>query len=427
LAGVNFKLNIVPGKNTWYSNEFNTQYLELKIDPTSAIHLDGKDKDRTPDAAGIKCKGFATSSYGTLRYLSHEFKLQEGSISLSYGAKPLITGTATDRLKDANVATAGGPRQMDVDVALYFKGNFGSIDFKLTSSPAFSTDPDSSQKILYSYIMFGQDMTGLSTGNPTNYSQDQLQALYQQKVGTAFAQAADDLFSRYFSNSATKILRGLAPNIGEVNFKAKLNIIGTSPISTPGIGAPQEAPGNTLTGVTSEIVQLDWRRYLDNRLSLTGSVGLNSNSATGQPGLQGNLGLGYDIGNNLNLDLSAGQNENAQTEERVTIQKRWELPNIANPNVESNDKPQFLKYDAYTLIPGKVKITWSIDKYTKCQISLLDDDGKVVQTKTDDFAYDHSVVFDGLNPQTSYKVDIVASDSKQNKQETQRILPASGQ
>lgn len=321
---------------------------------------------------------------------------------------------------------------MDVDVSLYFHGNFGNIDFRLDSSPKFnSTDPDAAQKILLSYIMFGQDMTGLSTGSPTNYTQEQLQAIYRQKVGPALEQAGDDLINRYFSNLATTTMRPIVSNFlganTEIDIKSKIPIVGPSTAATPGTLANVENPGNTLTSTTSEVFAVQLKRYLDNKFSLTGELGVNNNQTTGQAGVQGRFGVGLDLQNGLNLDLSAGQNENDQTDARAFLSFSRPLPNIANPEVVGKEKPHISKFEIVNLIPGKVELDWETDKRTRSEVDIYDSDNHLVKTKKDDIVYKHAVVIEGLNPSANYKIHIVASDDNQNQQTLDKPLPATSE
>ncbi|HXL73699.1 MAG TPA: hypothetical protein VN963_08755, partial [bacterium] len=143
LANVYFELNLLAGDNCWYSNDFYSQYLEVRVDPEDEMKLTGKDSDRTEDHPGIYCTGQAGSKQGFLRYLGHEFKVDEASLFIAHGRLPYMWGRATDTLRNVEIVSAGGVRTTDMDIWINFKGNFGNIDFTLDSSPHFSVDdPD---------------------------------------------------------------------------------------------------------------------------------------------------------------------------------------------------------------------------------------------------------------------------------------------
>ena len=234
LGNVTFDLSLVSGNNAWYSNDFAGQYLELKIDPGDQIKIIGKDSDKTPEAPGINCLGSAGSKEGWLRYLGHEFKMEQASIFMSKGKAPFMSGHATDKLLNVDVVSAGGSRKSDVDIWVDFRGTFGNIDFTLDSSPRFSSnDIDASQKILLSYIMFGQDMTGLASGSRTNYTPEELQNAYQQKFGQVAGQAALDAFLRIGSNKVTTLLRPLTHDIGGVDVDSTSAPVWWVPVRAP--------------------------------------------------------------------------------------------------------------------------------------------------------------------------------------------------
>ena len=289
LAGVYFQLHLKSGKDTWYSNDFNSQFLELKVDPGDEIYLEGKDSDRTPEQAGIKCAGEAGSKQGFLRYLGHEFKLEEASLFIPKGKLPTMEGKATDRLLNVEVPTAGGVRTTDMDIWVVFNGTFGKINFTLDSSPRFSmTDPDIQQKLLLSYIMFGRDMTG--------YTAQQLQQYYQQNMGLV----ATDVFLQYIdrisSSWSTELLRPYVQQIAGINLTVKSNLATNSNNSSAGVSVgepsqmPQEAIGNTLVGALP-LVQLKLNKPLDQRLSLVSVFGVNRDLRDWKSGISKSAGI----------------------------------------------------------------------------------------------------------------------------------------
>jgi autotransporter translocation and assembly factor TamB len=195
LGNVLFDLTLVSGSNAWYSNDFAGQYLELKIDPGDSMKISGKDSDKTPEIPGIKCTGSAGSKQGFLRYLGQQFQLEEASLYIPKGKLPHMRGRATETIKNAQIVTAGGVRQSDIEILIDFDGTFGNVDFKLDSIPHLTStnDQEAQQQLLLSYIMFGRDMTG--------YTREDLQQAYQQNVGTAAGGAVLDAIDRLASAS----------------------------------------------------------------------------------------------------------------------------------------------------------------------------------------------------------------------------------
>ncbi|HUO58792.1 MAG TPA: hypothetical protein VMV05_11510, partial [bacterium] len=416
LAGVYFELKLKSGKNTWYQNEFNSQFLELKVDPGDEIMIEGKDADRTPQEAGIKCHGDAGSREGYLRYLGHEFKLEEASLYIPKGKLPHMQGKANDKLRDVDVASAGGVRKADVDIWVIFNGSFGNIQFSLDSAPRFSTDEKAAQNILLSYIMFGQDMTGLTSGAGAGYTKEQLQNYYQQKVGQAAAQAGLDAIDRIASFQATKLLRPLGQKIGNLDLSLKSNLLGTGIASGSATPIPVEPTGNTLLGQTSPLVALEARKYLDQRLSVVTSVGVGRNLLTDQPSLQGQVGVGLDVTKNLSLGVTTGQNPYGQFETTGGFQLSQTLPDIMKPKKGDMTPPRFVRFDKYDIGGGKYQLIWGTDKVTRCEVRVYDANGQLVQDSTEkkEYAYDHKMVVERLSADAEYKIQIIARDLNDN-------------
>lgn len=431
LAGVYFELTLLSGKNTWYSNDFASQYLELQIDPGDHIKITGKDADRGTEKGGIKCEGDAGSKHGWLRYLGHEFQLQEASLYIPKGKLPNMQGYATDRFYGANVITAGGVRPADVDVRVDFNGPFGNINFKLDSTPPFAPPNygDASQKILLSYIMFGTDMTGMTTGNAT-YTTDELRSAYQQRVGQVVSQTALDFIDRIASSSLTSYARPWAQRVLGTEVDVKTNIGGTGPNAVPTAGVSQIGPdalGNSLAAGSIPVVQLKLRKPLDQRLSVLYNLGLTKDLSTENLGVQNQVGLQYDLNKNLSLNAITGQNDVGQAETRLTAQFSESLPDLMGPKAGDKDKPKFIRLDFDSIGPGKFHLVWETDKVTKCEVRVLNAEGTVVRdvVEKQQHAYDHEIDIEGLDPEAGYKLQISAKDLNQNEKIETRDLPPS--
>ncbi len=428
LAGVNFDLYLVSGKNTWYSNEFNTQYLELKVDPGDKIHIFGRDIDRGTEQGGIKCEGSAGSKYGWLRYLGHEFQMQESSITMTRVQPPRMEGYATDVFPNVNVLTAGGVRQVDLNVRVDFEGNFGNIDFKLSSDPSCapaSYGEDASKNILYSYVMFGTDMTGLTTNN-TAATPDQLKAAYQQRVGQVVDQTALDLIDRMASSQLTGMTRSVLQQVAGVDINVETNIAGANSgsVSSPGVlPAGPDATGNSTGASNVSLFRLKIRKPLDQRLSLMWNPGLAENFTP-----QNQLGLQYDLNRNLSFNATTGENNIGQEETQVGIQFQEALPDIMQPKRGDKDRPRFMRLDATSIGPGKFHVVWETDKVTQCEVRVMDLEGKVVMDNVEkkQDAYDHAIEITGLDPTAPYQLEILAKDLNQNERnEFRKLTPSS--
>ena len=426
LAGVFFELKLKSGKNTWYQNEFNSQFLELKVDPGDEILIEGKDADRTPLEAGIKCHGDAGAKEGYLRYLGHEFKLEEASLYIPKGKLPHMQGKANDRLREVDVASAGGIRKSDVDIWVVFNGSFGNINFSLDSNPHFSTDKDAAQKILLSYIMFGQDMTGLTSEQTGNYTKEQLQSYYQQKVGEAGLQAGKDFIDRIVSFRATKVLRPIGQQLGNLDLSLKSNLLGTG-LGNSGVSqVPLEPGGNTLLGQSSPLLSIEARKYLNPKLSVVTSLGVGKNALTDEVKPVGQVGVGYDVTKNLSVGVTTGQNPYGQFETTGGIQLSQTLPDIMGPKKGDKTPPRFVRFDVYAIGPGKFQLIWGTDKVTRCEVRVTDAGGQLVQVLPEkkEYNYDHKLVVDKLSPDAEYKIQIVAKDLNDNSATTsQAVVP----
>ncbi len=421
LGNVTFDLNLVSGNNAWYSNDFAGQYMDLKIDPGDQLKINGKDSDKTPEAPGINCLGGAGSKEGWLRYLGHEFKIQQASIFMPKGKAPYMSGHATDKLLNVEYASAGGTRKSDVDIWVDFKGTFGDIQFTLDSTPRFSSnDPDAAQKILLSYIMFGQDMTGLTNGNKTNYTPEELQAAYQQKFGTIAGQAALDAIARMVSNRVTTFVRPIGQAIGGLDVDVQLGsgLVGSGSNATTDTGPIVDPSGNSLAGGKIPALSLRLRKSLDPRLSVLTNLGLNRDIYSDKTGTQAQLGIQYDISKSLSLNALTGSRESdSQQETSVMAQFNQPLPDIISPKKGDKEKPRFIQCDATPMGLGKTRMVWETDKVTKGEIKIFDSDDNLVQDiKEDgDYVYDHLKVVENLNPSLEYKIQISVKDPNQNE------------
>ncbi len=430
LAGVYFQLKLKAGKNTWYSNDFDTQYLELKVDPGDEISIEGKDADRTLEEAGIKCVGEAGSKQGWLRYLGHEFQLEEATLHIPKGKPPIMQGRATDRLRGIEVPSAGGVQKTDMDIWVDFNGSFGKIDFTLDSNPRFSmTDKDIQQKLLLSYIMFGRDMTG--------YTSQQLQQYFQQNNGQVVSDSLLETFDRISSSQATQLLRPLGQKLGGIDMTVDANLgsalygsnQNNSSVTTTG-GVSQVVPvgqANNVVGATVPLVQVKIIKPLDSKLSILAVPGVNRDSLTGIAGLQGQFGLQYDLSRNLNLNATTGANDIGQQETKVGFELHQSLPDIMSPKKGDTVKPHFERTDAYTIGTGKYQLIWVTDKVTRSEVKIVDENGQVVQdvSENTEHEYDHQMIVDKLNPAADYKVEILVKDLNENENEAILKISAS--
>lgn len=412
LAGVTFDLKLLSGKNTWYSNDFNTCYLELKVDPGDVIKIEGKDADRTPEQAGIKCYGTASSSQGFLIYLNHRFDMQNGWIAISKGRPPSIWGKATSRLTGVDVVSAGAVRMTDVDSWVNFKGTFGNIDFSLDSNPQFDpTDHDKSQKMLLSYIMFGKDMTG--------YTSQQLQAYYQQDFGQTATETAINALNTMALNEATRAARSYVQQwLGtDIQFSGNPIPGGYSTGAAPVTGvSTADATGNSLAGYSSPLFKMELVKPLDSKFSVRTDIGLNR-GVTGDLSPTGSVGLDLNLTQKLKLSGSVGQNDWGQNEGKVGIELSQPLPDVIGPKKGDTEKPNFERFDIYPVGPGKFSLQWVTDKVTKCEIRVLGTDGQLIKDIPENkpFDYRHDMTIDGLDPTQDVQIQISAKDPNGNE------------
>lgn len=412
LAGVTFDLKILSGKNTWYSNDFNTNYLEIKVDPGNVIKLEGRDSDSTPDEAGIKVRGTASSTQGWLWYLNHKFTMESGWVQLTKDAKPYIRGKAVDHWHNVDIMTEGGVRTTDMDIWVTFGGNFGKIDFGLGSNPPFnSTDPDKQKSLLNSYVMFGKDMTG--------YTSQALQQAYKNDYGQAAGSAVVDAINRMALNEAARNLRPLAQQLlgSDIDISGQPIPSGNSSANAAATqGAPgPEAGGNTSNGTYTKIVNVGLTRYIDPKLSVRTDLGLGK-GVTGNLSPEGGLGIQYDFTDKFHGTASYGQNDLGQQVAQVGVGFTAELPDIKGPKKGDKEKPNFERFDVYPVGPGKYSVLWTTDKVTKNTLTILDTEGKEVQVKVEnkDFEYHHELIVDGLAPDADYDFKISAKDPSDN-------------
>jgi hypothetical protein len=407
LGRVFFELNLLAGSNCWYSNESYTQYLEVRVNPGDSIKLTGKDMDRTEDHPGIYSSGQAGTNQGYLRYLGHEFKVDEASLYIPHGKVPVIWGRATDTLQNVEIVTAGGVRTTNMDIWINFKGSFGNIDFTLDSSPHFTTnDPDLQQKLLLSYIMFGRDMTG--------YTSQQLQTVYQQNTGNVVPEAILQTIDRVASSKLTTLIRGPVQDALNVDVDFKSNIlenVGTNGQSTPVADTVIAEPyGNTVVGNAVNVAKVEFSKPLDPRLTMRIDTGVQKNLTTGAAQGQFEAGLDYELRKNLMLDLMSGDNDNGQNETKLGLNYKAMLPDIMSAQKGDNQTPKYMKFDITEFGLGKYQLSWSTDLVTKSEVQIIDEDKNVVQdvVEKSQHAYDHQLVVDKLNPVEAYQVQIIS-------------------
>jgi len=407
LGRVFFELNLLAGSNCWYSNASYTQYLEVRINPGDSIKLTGKDMDRTEDHPGIYSSGQAGTQEGYLRYLGHEFKVDEASLYIPHGKLPVIVGRATDTLQNVEIVTAGGVRTTNMDIWINFKGSFGNIDFTLDSSPHFTTnDPDLQQKLLLSYVMFGRDMTG--------YTSQQLQQVYQQSTGQALTDAALQTIDRITSNFMTTSIRPIVQDVGGFDVKVKSGIaanVGPNGLATPGANQLVTEPtGNSNVANAVPLFQIQFIKPLDSRLNVNATLGVEKNLSTNSAQGQAEAGLEYDLQKNLKLDFTTGGNDFGQAETKLGLNYRAMLPDIMSAQKGDTQTPKYLRFDVTEFGLGKYQLNWSTDLVTKSEVRILDENKDVVQdiVEKGQHTYDHQLVVEKLNPTEAYQIQIIS-------------------
>lgn len=416
LANVVFDLTLVSGSGTYYSNDFNSQYLEVKVDPNVKLKIEGKDSDKTPQQSGILCYGTATASQGYLSYLSHRFNVESVWLDIPKGKLPYMRGRGVDKLLNVDVTTNGFTRQTDMDVWVDFKGTFGKVDFTLDSNPHFSTnDKDVQQKILLSYILFGRDMTGLG------YNSQQLQQDYQQKYGQAVNAALIDAFNRIATNELTRISRSLTQDVFGVDVVIKGNPIpgGTGAAAltpVPGLGS---SAGKTIVGDTQSVGTVELIKPLNKKLTLKTDFGIGRDVNTGIAVPEGRLSVDYAINPKLIVTGGVGTNQNGQQETSVLLGYKTDLPDIIMPKKGDKEKPHFEKFEAYPIGPGKFHLEWITDKVTKSEIRVLDSDKQLIRLvipENNSWDYRHEAVIGNLSPDQDYTIRITVKDPNLNEQ-----------
>jgi hypothetical protein len=254
--------------------------------------------------------------------------------------------------------------------------------------------------------MFGRDMTGLS--------REELAAAYEQKFGEVMMDAGWDYLARISSSQATKLLRPLAQELGNLDVAVK-----TDPGRIAGLSGQQavtDASGNTLPGQNVPLVELELRKHLDPKLSVLGRLGVNKDLGTQETGLGGSLGLEYGVNQNLKLDLSVGRRDDNQSEGRVGAQWSIPLPNMMGPKKGDVDPPRFERFDVYPTGPGKYQLYWQTDEVTKCLIEVLDPEGAKVRSieQKGQPDYRHELALEGLDREKEYLIRVTARDLNGN-------------
>jgi hypothetical protein len=409
LANVDFTLDLVTGRDTWYSNDFMTQYLEVKVDPGQKITLVGKDSDSTPETAGIKCFGHPTSTQGTLTYLSHTFNIQNVWLDLAKDKLPYMHGEATERLTGVEIYSAGVSRLADLDVWVKFAGTFGNIDFTLGSNPPFnSLDKDAQQKVLNSYVMFNQDLTGLS--HPATQESN------PQGMNQVAANAAKSTLDRYVTNKASEFARPIVRDLlnAEVQITGDPFLAeGSGPLSLSGLS---NVYGYKNPSLGESIGRMKITKTLNQKLSIESDVDFFQNTVTGGQGVAAGLGFKYSLTDKFSVSGTYGPNESNIPETKFLGTFSTSLPDLYSPKKGDKEPPHFLNFTVDSAGPGKHELQWETDKVTRCEIQVMDEDGQVVRDTVErgDFEYDHKLLVENLEPGKAYKVKIIARDQSLN-------------
>ncbi len=420
LANVNFELNLVSGRDCWYSNDFNTNYLELKVNPGDKIFIGGKDSNRRGDRAGIQSRGSAGSREGWLRYLNREFKIQQASMHIPKGEMPILQGRATDKLKDVDIITPGGSRKSDVDLWVDFNGPIGGVDFKLDSNPRFASGNDeaANQQLLLSYILFGRDMTG--------YTREDLKSTYEQQVGQQAENAVLEALDRVSSVELSRRVRRLTRGLGGIEINVRSNLIqeaagrnsgnSSGGSGLPGGGSPVDPSGNSAATTSRSLASVELKKYLDQRMAVVSNFGLRKDDLTDRASFQKQLGLDYDLSKELSLNTRVGDNDDGRPEERVGFSFRTSIPDIKRGRKDDKDPPKLERFDLYPLGPGTLQVLWTTDEVSKAELRVMGDDNQVLRILKPDksFEYYHEVVLDGLEPDTDYWVQLTVRDLSGN-------------
>lgn len=411
LAAVNFQLSLVAGRDCWYSNDFSTNYLELKVTPDSKVIIEGKDANKTPAHAGIQSRGSAGSREGWLRYLNREFKIQEAFMHIPKGEMPILQGRATDRIKNVDIMTQGGTRTADVDLWVDFTGPIGEVNFKLDSNPRFTSnnDPEVNQQLLLSYVLFGKDMTGLT--------RDDLHQAYEQQVGKEAGQSVLQALDRVAAIELSRKVRRLTRNFGGIEVNVKSGLFQEAGHSSVGIASDAESTGNTLSSSdTRSLASMEFKKYLDQRFAVVSNFGLLKDNNTDRASFQKQVGVDYDLSRDLTLNTRVGQNDEGIAEQKVGFSFRTILPDIKKGNKSDKIPPKLERFEVYSLGPGTLQVLWTTDKVSKAQLKLMDEDGQLIRTLEVDKGYEyyHEVVVEKLEPDTDYSVQLVVRDLNGN-------------
>jgi hypothetical protein len=321
-------------------------------------------------------------------------------------------GRAIDRFHNVQVFSAGGLRTVDMDVWVDFRGYFGKIDFKMDSNPHFSsTDPDIQQKLLLSYIIFNQDMTG--------YTSQQLKTYYQQNVGQVANDAILQTIDRIASNEITKAIRPIVSQNTGIDINVKQNILssGSAGVSNMGVSQVVESQGNSTVGNTVPIAQVEISKPLDQKLTVKSVVGVGRNLSTDVAQLQGSLGLQYELRKNLTLNVMTGSNELGQQDTNLSLNYSASLPDIMSPKPGDTTLPKFVRVDVYPVGLGKIQVNWETDKVTRCEVKVIDAEKQVVHVEAEkgQQTYDHQTVIENLDPEANYQLKITAEDLNRNQ------------
>jgi hypothetical protein len=178
-----------------------------------------------------------------------------------------------------------------------------------------------------------------------------------------------------------------------------------------------DAAGNTLTGSSVPLFQVQLRKPIDQRLSVLTNMGLLRDPTTDKSNLQGQVGAEYSLTKNLTLEAITGQRDDSQLETKFGLRYNTLLPDIIGPKKGDTERPKFRSSVIYSIGLGKFQLVWETDKVTKCEVQVFDADDKMVKTKieTSQFAYNHEMVLDGLSPDVQYEIRITARDPNDNK------------
>jgi hypothetical protein len=414
LSDVNFMITIKAGSNAWYSNEFNTNYLELKVNPGSEIFLKGRDADSTALKRGIQCSGAANSYNGYLEYLGHTFQVQEAHLFIPLGAMPILSGQATDMIHNVDIVTQAGVQQTNVTVWVHFHGSIGKVVFNLSSNPRFApiNDEGKNKQLLLSYLLFGRDMTG--------YTEQDLKETYQQNVSGAIGDAVLQALDRIASNAISRTANNLTQGLGGINVNVQSQLLQrTIPGSTnPTTAVPiiPEANGLTTPAMTS-LINVQLSKYIDPNLAIVTDIGVAKGYNNNNTLVTSLFGLNYNITKHLYFDGRAGTNAQGQEEENIGFEFSAPIPNFKSRNPHDKTRPQIVSFDVYPLGLGEIEVHWITDKITVGTVRVYNTSGLLIKLLRDDknYQYNHTVDIQNLPSNEEYKVQLDISDLNKNK------------